>query len=530
MSLINNKSSFFFNKQKEIIENQKILKTNRNNVRSLKHTKMHIFSNDSNKNFLYFLKAKSNIFPKVSSESIKDKKTKKIKKTFELKNYLINKNIITPTTPFLNLKIVKKTRNNNIYTMNHFKSEKEKEKEKNDITYFKSRRNIFSAKYKYKNIKNCFTKNISNIDKYSSRGFSSYISKDNIINNKIFGYNNIDEKKRMLIRGYKQKTQKSIKVFINEKKFNTLDETLKKSKTSYINNFNKKYHSRIKEYYSTTIPGCDIFGNIKPNQDSNLSLLNIYNLNNYSVFGVFDGHGINGHLVSKFTKNYFKNFFENISNNNINENIIYKELKKEEIIKKKIRLIEDCLLEQNYSIQYSGTTCVIVIHIEDKIICYNIGDSRAVYINKDFKCIEITKDHKPEIPKEKIRIEENGGIVKRDFLKQGIYRVWSKNGNYPGLAMSRSIGDYVSKGLGVIDEPDIYEINLIEKNVYAVILGSDGLWDILNYYQIEKIVKEYIIKNDCIGCTNALIEESKKIYDIKNITRDDITIITIFFN
>ena len=132
------------------------------------------------------------------------------------------------------------------------------------------------------------------------------------------------------------------------------------------------------------------------------------------------------------------------------------------------------------------------------------------------------------MPNEKTRIEENGGIVKKDNLNSGIYRVWSKNGKYPGLAMSRSIGDYVAKSLGVINEPDYYEINIIENNIKAVILSSDGLWDVLNNKQIEKIVEEYIIKDDCIGCVNALVDEARKSYNRRNINCDDISVIVIF--
>ena len=41
--------------------------------------------------------------------------------------------------------------------------------------------------------------------------------------------------------------------------------------------------------------------------------------------------------------------------------------------------------------------------------------------------------------------------------------------------MSRSIGDFELHKYGVISEPDIYELDLKEKNVHAVLFGSDGL-------------------------------------------------------
>ena len=237
-------------------------------------------------------------------------------------------------------------------------------------------------------------------------------------------------------------------------------------------------------------------------------------------------------MVSQFVKSYFHNFFSNFDNenlNNHNENDILKIFQDKNVIKEQIKLIEKFLLEKSYSIQYSGTTCLIIIYIKDKIICYNIGDSRAIYINNELKCFQISQDHKPEIYSEKMRIEENGGIVKKDYLNIGAYRVWSKNGNYPGLAMSRSIGDYVAKSIGVTNEPDFFEIDIIKNNVIGVIISTDGLWNILKNSEIEKIVEEYIIKKDSIGCVNTLIDEANKKYKKKNIFCDDITVIVIFF-
>jgi hypothetical protein len=37
--------------------------------------------------------------------------------------------------------------------------------------------------------------------------------------------------------------------------------------------------------------------------------------------------------------------------------------------------------------------------------------------------------------------------------KSGPFRVWLKTQNYPGLAMSRSIGDLIAGSIGVTCEP-----------------------------------------------------------------------------
>ena len=37
----------------------------------------------------------------------------------------------------------------------------------------------------------------------------------------------------------------------------------------------------------------------------------------------------------------------------------------------------------------------------------------------------------------------------------GPYRIWIQDKNIPGLAMTRSFGDYVASTVGVISEPEV---------------------------------------------------------------------------
>ena len=71
----------------------------------------------------------------------------------------------------------------------------------------------------------------------------------------------------------------------------------------------------------------------------------------------------------------------------------------------------------------------------------------------------ITRDHKPEDKEEKIRIMARGGVVRKDS-EDVFYRVYQKGKLYPGLNMSRSIGDLFADNLGVIAEPEVNSIGL----------------------------------------------------------------------
>jgi len=77
------------------------------------------------------------------------------------------------------------------------------------------------------------------------------------------------------------------------------------------------------------------------------------------------------------------------------------------------------------------------------------------------EAMQISRDHKPSNEKEKARIEKNGGKVEKYIekgVKMGPYRVWKKGESYPGLAISRSIGDLVASKIGVICIPGEFRL------------------------------------------------------------------------
>jgi hypothetical protein len=62
------------------------------------------------------------------------------------------------------------------------------------------------------------------------------------------------------------------------------------------------------------------------------------------------------------------------------------------------------------------------------------------------------------VPEERQRIESNKGLIKGGRVnefgeEEGILRIWKKGKDFPGLAMSRSIGDGVAHKIGVIADP-----------------------------------------------------------------------------
>ena len=316
-----------------------------------------------------------------------------------------------------------------------------------------------------------------------------------------------------------------------------------KNKLNEINSlFSKNIY--IKSCQATSVGGKDEDGLKKINQDTYIIERNINGVLNFNIFGVLDGHGINGHLVSQFVSRYIINRIKNhysIKNEKI-PNEIYQKLTSNGygIIADIFYEADIQLAKQKFDCQASGTTCVIVIQLEEKIICANAGDSRAIIIyddsnNKNLsntKVYPLSYDCKPENPFERERIIENGGTVEQAEDENGIgvgpYRVWVKGEEYPGLAMSRCIGDLNAKKIGVIPYPQIIEYEINNQSKYMIIC-SDGIWEFISNEEAKNIGNKYYLRNDPIGLCHELTNKSTTIWLKEDIVIDDITVVVAFF-
>ena len=61
-------------------------------------------------------------------------------------------------------------------------------------------------------------------------------------------------------------------------------------------------------------------------------------------------------------------------------------------------------------------------------------------------------------------------LNEEDGEKSGPFRVWKKGEAYPGIAMSRSIGDFIASKLGVIPEPKFIEEKMWRRRIYLLLL------------------------------------------------------------
>ena len=317
---------------------------------------------------------------------------------------------------------------------------------------------------------------------------------------------------------------------------------------NFLNNNNNNSNNpniKIKSFSHLSRAGTEENNKPKINQDSYIVIPKVNDIENFSIFGVLDGHGPHGHLVSKYVS---QNIIDNITTNaliNSSKNVedIYLSLKKNNfaIIKNAFIAADENIKNCDFDIDESGTTCVLLIILGPHLICANVGDSRCV-LNftentndpelSQLKVLPLSKDFKLNLPEEKARIIKAGGLVEqlKDSLgeRAGPFRVFKPGKDYPGLAMSRSIGDSIAKKLGVIAEPGILEYNLNE-GVKFIVLGSDGIWEFLSNEEVKDIGKMFYLNCEARDLCEELYSSSLIKWKCNDDTVDDITIIVIYF-
>jgi len=123
----------------------------------------------------------------------------------------------------------------------------------------------------------------------------------------------------------------------------------------------------------------------------------------------------------------------------------------------------------------AGCTANVVLITETHIYCGNAGDARCV-INQGGQAIDLSEDHKPDLPSERSRVLQAGHMVE-DGRVDGI------------IAISRAIGDWEYKSatlepnkMAVSAYPEVrsYEIN---PQLDFIITACDGIWDCMTSQQ-----------------------------------------------
>jgi len=268
-----------------------------------------------------------------------------------------------------------------------------------------------------------------------------------------------------------------------------------------------------------------------PNQDSWM----ILQLGDFRFYAVYDGHGQKGHDVSQFVKDVVPKLIvrdERFKSANMGPMLM-------DVFKKTQSLVMTADRMKKLSAQMSGTTASVCIHDVTKkegqefgkITVAHVADSTVVLGKRgeDAKttAVQLTRDHKPNLKDERARIEKAGGRVVFDGYAN--HRVYAKNARYPGLNMSRCMGDLMGHAdCGCSCEPEIKDLCL-EADDHVLLVCSDGVWEFLEPKDAVTLVSKFAAP-DAQKAAEQLAKQAwdRWIREEGGAVVDDITVVLIY--
>lgn len=274
--------------------------------------------------------------------------------------------------------------------------------------------------------------------------------------------------------------------------------------------------------------GCKGAGDTAPNQD-NFSIT--YFKNGYILACAFDGHGKDGHLVATRTVQTVPYFLarsweelEALKKEALEDDEI--EEQAEESLMEAFTSAHDEVValsrRERFDAESSGACAVAALWKGTSLWLAWSGDSRGVIGSRGSESkgnradargvLSETTDHKPELPKERSRIEDSGGEVRSTTYADGWVstRIYVRCERYPGLCMSRTLGDNCAKACGVVAEPEVMRCEINPADRPFLVLASDGIWEFLDSKTVARNVAKELEKKGPELAVKKLQHEARK--------------------
>jgi serine/threonine protein phosphatase PrpC len=213
----------------------------------------------------------------------------------------------------------------------------------------------------------------------------------------------------------------------------------------------------------------------RTNQDAHLEL----NLPDGKILvGVFDGHGVHGHVISNRVKSLFaekahalasaydiRGAFQQAFNQ------VYNQIRNEQMG------------------EASGTTATVALvdSVAQRVSIANVGDSTAIVIDSRGSILFTSQNHRPSEANfaEFQRLRAHGSQMNNGhvFLKTSV------NPAADFLGVSRSIGDFRFAQQGVMGKPDV-AAGLMFPAGSSLILATDGVWDVVQSDEAMRMIMQ----------------------------------------
>jgi serine/threonine protein phosphatase PrpC len=220
------------------------------------------------------------------------------------------------------------------------------------------------------------------------------------------------------------------------------------------------------------------------------------------LVAIFDGHGRNGHLVAQEVIETFPKILalklKTISTttrgewwSSINDGAVKAALSE--------TFVEVNAGGSTPNFYLGGSTASVTLRYGSKLYFANAGDSRTILVSASVSPTQVeivstsieymTRKDKASLPDEYDRITRLGGTIHinpRNPLDARVIVRSEVAHDVIGLAMSRSLGDWEWKTVGVTAEPIVDIVDLSSNTLgvggdnkrFFVIAASDGLWDV----------------------------------------------------
>lgn len=258
-----------------------------------------------------------------------------------------------------------------------------------------------------------------------------------------------------------------------------------------------------------------------PNQDNFF----VKHIGPVTMFGVLDGHGPFGHLVSFRLAQSLPYFIAKSEHFGKDWALCLKQ----GFLDAEDDLEEFCRL-QDINIEASGAAGSVLLQEEQTVHIAFIGDARIMlgsWNRRDSRMIHCTRDHKPNLPEEKTRLEAAGSEVRE--LDPGNHRIYLPGSNFPGLTMSRAFGDTACGG--VLREPEYIKFLMQPTDQWYAIVASDGIWEFLEGEEVCNMSSKKLRLKGTRETVQFLVSASRKRWaHVCNDYCDDITAIMVQWN
>lgn len=265
---------------------------------------------------------------------------------------------------------------------------------------------------------------------------------------------------------------------------------------------------------------------------------------NMHFFAVYDGAGPQGHDVANRAETTMREHIEKS----------YKRLltlKKDEeytkFLQESFKIIQNDLeaAKLDYAHSKSGACCSCMLISGNMVYLANVGNCRTVLGTTKTDgarvSVDVSYDHTLENQRERERLNRASAKIGRGPPSSkdkilGPERIWYSDEG-PGVTVTRMLG---TNKFGIIPEPEISAFEIKGGDKFLV-LGSDGLWDVLESKEVVDFVGSAQEKKNV---SEDLVTRARKLWEgdygaadfkfvgdnVKQKSPDDIAVVIVYLN